>query len=529
MICIPHIVVAWDQSASFFHSPIKCPVVSGRGTPRRLSSSVHHLQASSPPPLTMSLSLSRQNGASFSSRSIQSLSSGVPMNGASFSSRSIQSLSSGVPMNGASFSSRSVRSLSSGVPMVGSGHTLTSSGGTIQSYAPSMHGGAGGFGTRVSRSFSTGLLTPFSESAVISNEKVTMQDLNDRLASYLEKVRSLEAANRKLELQIREYYEKRGPTASQDFTHYYAIIADLRDQIKMKHLENRRIILKVDNAQLAADDFKIKYETELNMHTMVQADVLRLRGVRDSLTIAISDLEVQIEGLKEELVYIKRNHEEELQQLRIQQTGTVNVEVDSAESVDLTLVLQEMREQYEALVLRNKQELEKWFQAKVALLETKIKTCSVEVTTSYTELSELKRTYQSLEISRQSVITEIQCLQQSVDETKSRFNLQLSQLQRTIDMLQEELKQLILSLEQQQTEYDMLLDIKMRLELEIAEYRRLLDGETREKGLAVVISKVVEVEEQKPHIERRVKTIVEEIVDGQVVSSTVDTQVEDIQ
>lgn len=36
----------------------------------------------------------------------------------------------------------------------------------------------------------------------------------------------------------------------------------------------------------------------------------RLRGVRDSMTLAISDLEVQIEGLKEELVYIRSNHEE---------------------------------------------------------------------------------------------------------------------------------------------------------------------------------------------------------------------------
>lgn len=46
------------------------------------------------------------------------------------------------------------------------------------------------------------------------------------------------------------------------------------------------------------------------MHTMVEADVFRLRGVRDSMTLNISDLEVQIEGLKEELVYMKTTHEE---------------------------------------------------------------------------------------------------------------------------------------------------------------------------------------------------------------------------
>lgn len=49
----------------------------------------------------------------------------------------------------------------------------------------------------------------------------------------------------------------------------------------------------------------------------------------------------------------------------------------------------------------------------------------------------------------------------------------------TINRLEVELQQLKISLEQQQVEYNLLLDIKMRLELEIAEYRRLLDGDQK--------------------------------------------------
>ncbi len=68
-----------------------------------------------------------------------------------------------------------------------------------------------------------------------------------------------------------------------------------------------------------------------------------------------------------------------------------------------------------------------------------------------------------------------------MEEVRNRYGCQLSQLQITINSLEAELAQLKISLEEQQTQYRLLLDIKMRLELEIAEYRRLLEGELVEK------------------------------------------------
>ncbi|XP_061129986.1 keratin, type I cytoskeletal 17-like [Syngnathus typhle] len=427
-----------------------------------------------------------------------------------------------------SISSVSTMSMSGGRLQIGGGALSSISGGFYQGRSPSVYGGSGGFGTRISQgTIDLSYGNSLGVDIMGANEKSTMQNLNDRLATYLDKVRSLESANRKLELQIREFYEKRSYIA-RDFTAYFVTINELRAQIARRYAENQSIILQIDNAQLAADDFKMKYEVEMNTRALVESDLARLRGVRDSMVVAISDLKMQIENLKDELAQLKRIHEEEMNAARSQFTGNINVDVDSPSSVDLSKIIQEVRDQYEAMALKNKQELERWYQAKMDSLQSEIKSYSTDVKTFSSQLSELKRTYQSLEITYQGILTEIECLRQNLADTKSRYSSQISQLQITINHLEEELQRLKVSIEQQTTEYQLLLDLKMRLEREIAEYRRLLDGESYEQKKALVISKVVQVEERKPHVERRVKTIVEQIVDGKVVSTSVDTQSQDL-
>merc|ERR1712235_136654 len=388
--------------------------------------------------------------------------------------------------------------------------------------------GAGGRGTRISSSTAGGVFgAPASSSKgfdlsdglgldlhVGANEKATMQNLNDRLASYLEKVRTLEKENERLERQIREWYEKK-TVVSPDYSGYFTIINDLKEKISFASRCNAKTVLDIDNAKLAAEDFKMKYENEQAMRLAVEADINGLKRVLDEMSLSRSDLEMQYESLKDELIMLKRNHEEELALLRAQMGGQVNVEVDAAPSMDLNQAMQEIREHYEAVAAKNRRDLEAWYQGKMAVVETEVVTHNESLMKSRTELKELKSTLQRLQIELQSNISMKSSLEESLMETQGRYSAQLSSLQDLVTSLENQLSQLHANISANRQDYDMLLDIKTRLEMEIAEYRRLLDGE--DDSTKQVVTKTI--------------TVVQTVVDGKVVtsSSTTDVDVEEIE
>ncbi|CAN9509932.1 unnamed protein product [Ophioblennius macclurei] len=345
----------------------------------------------------------------------------------------------------------------------------------------SVYGGAGGRDTRISSygapSYGGGFnLSDGLDLHVSANEKATMQNLNDRLASYLEKVRTLEKENERLDKQIREWYQNR-TVISHDYTSYFAIIDDLKDKIRIASRLNAKTVLDIDNAKLAADDFKVKYENELSMRMAVEADIAGLKRVLDEINLSRMDLESQYESLKDELIMLKRNHEEELALLRSQMGGQVNVSVDACPSTDLNQTMTEIREHYEGVIGKNRKELESWYQSKIAAVEQEVITSTEILVTTRTEIKDLKSTLQRLQIELQSHLSMKASLEGTLAETQSRYAAQLASLQSMVTSLETQLSQLLANIASNKQEYDMLLDLKTRLELEIAEYRRLLDGE----------------------------------------------------
>ncbi|TDH11073.1 hypothetical protein EPR50_G00080340 [Perca flavescens] len=389
-----------------------------------------------------------------------------------------------------------------------------------RSYAHSVSGGAGGHGTKISMAYGTRVGSGFgggynyqslssgsnSGSLAITNEKTTMQHLNDRLASYLETVRNLEKANSTLEIKIRETIEKKGPLEGRDYSKYNAIITELRAKIFDTIKGNAQLSISLDNARLATEDFRLKLEYEMSMRQTVEADVARLRKLLDDTNVVRMHLESDIESLKEELINLRKNH------VTITQVG-IRVDVDAPKGQDLARIMEEMRASYEKIALKNQEQLKTWHESQITEVQVQVTENTTALKEATTVITETRRRYQGMDIELQSALSLKASLEATLRDIDMRYNMEVEKYNAIILRLQEELTQIRNDIQHNTREYEQLLNIKVKLEAEIAEYRRLLDGGGDFKLQDAVDLKTVHT---------KVVTVTQTLVDGKVVSESQD-------
>lgn len=356
-----------------------------------------------------------------------------------------------------------------------------------------------------------------------TNDKEAMQSLNSRLANYLDKVRSLERSNADLEMKIKQLMIDRIPKGH-DLDSMMAQAHAVEQEVRKKTLENARLMLEIDNAKLAADDFRIKWETELVMCQSVERDCVALKKAKTDHEQIIASLRGDLDSLKEELYFLKKNHEEELEQMKSRiAKDEVNVEVDSGPSgPELGTILSDLRSQYEGIVKKNKEQAELWYRKKLEMVQNEVKESNEALRGAQSELIERQRFLQTLEVELEGLHKQIAALEGNLGETGQKYSAEMERLQATLNQLEDDLSQLRLDMQRTKTEYEQLLRIKQNLEMEIATYRRLLEGEE-------IVKEVPPPPKKEPDVRTRkiVKVVTQTMVNGKVVDES--SEVEQIE
>ncbi|XP_069745202.1 keratin, type I cytoskeletal 18 [Narcine bancroftii] len=347
-------------------------------------------------------------------------------------------------------------------------------------------------------------------------EKETMQDLNERLARYLDKVRVLENSNRELEERIRVMLEERR-AVQYDTEPMLAQARVLNDQIHNLTLGNAAIMLQIDNARLSADDFKIKLESELTVRQAVENDIDRLRCVREEYAVNTASLKNEINLLIDEILFLKKNHEEEINGIKAQlQNEKVSVSVASNEGPDLSDILAKVRAEYEDLMAKNKADAHSWYDSQLQSFATGIQHNSQALDNAKAEVNIKRQTMQGLEVELETLVAQITGLENLLRETENRNGEDLNKLQLMFSKRESDLLDIRNEMLRNKKQYDDLLKIKITLEEEIAEYRRLINGDTSVKPASPPRSPTP----SEITMRKIVKVITTTMVDGKIVDES---------
>ncbi|EHA97989.1 Keratin, type II cytoskeletal 1b, partial [Heterocephalus glaber] len=312
-----------------------------------------------------------------------------------------------------------------------------------------------------------------------SQEREQIMVLNNKFASFIDKVRFLEQQNKVLQTKWELLQQVDISTRTSNLeTLFESYISGLWKNVDFLNNEQMRKSSEIRSMQDVVEDYKNKYEEEINKRTSSENEFVVLKKDVDAAYVSKTDLESKVDTLLGEVNFLKYLFQMELSQMQTHISDTnVILSMDNNRTLDLDSIIEAVQAEYELIVQRSKDEAELLYQTKYQELQISAGRHGNDLKNTKMEIAELNRNIQRMQAEIGNVKKQIEQMHSAISDAEERGQRALEYAKQKLQDMDEALQQSKENLARLLRDYQAMLGAKLSLDVEIATYRKLLECE----------------------------------------------------